>query len=55
MKSSRIFGMQLHRYSHAAHSKCRYKLRKSRLMVPTTPYSSSTVKVLAWINPGVYS
>ena len=36
-------------------SKCKYRLRKSRLIVPTVASSSSHTNCLACINPGVYS
>ena len=36
-------------------SKCRYRLRKSKLIVPTTASAPSATHCFAWMNPGVYS
>lgn len=42
-------------YIQAAHSKWYIRERKSRLMVPQMPRSSSRSMLFAWMKPGLYS
>lgn len=41
--------------SRVPHSKCRYRLRKSKFVVTTVAVRSSDTKVFEWIKPQVYS